>query len=452
MKQQFELAEQFIQHWQSLWGDAPNASSLDVPQARFDEAWQAYTQRLLGNYPFQHARYAGQMLKPPHPVAVLGYLTAMMINPNNHALDGGPPTSHMEKEVVQQFAAMFGLPQNTLGHLTGGGTVANLEALWVARCIHPNKKIAFSADAHYTHERMCAVLGIESVKIPCNTTGHMDLQALETALQAGDIGTVVFTLGTTGLGIVDPLADALDLQQQYGFRIHVDAAYGGFFALLKAEPDFKPARHFRAIAQADSVVIDPHKHGLQPYGCGCVLFSDPSVGQFYKHDSPYTYFSSEELHLGEISLECSRPGAAAGALWLTLRCLPLKADDGLGLILKACLKAAKDFYQLMQASEEWQVYTEPELDIVAYYPNLSHTKAVDQQSQALFDAAMNSPENPIFVSVYNMASERLVHRNPSLVADTPRCRILRSVLMKPEHERYTGALHEGLSTYLKVLS
>ena len=92
------------------------------------------------------------------------------------------------------------------------------------------------------------------------------------------------------------------------FVFHVDAAYGGYFTLagnLGAET----RAAFDAMAQADSLVIDPHKHGLQPYGCGCVLFRDPAVGRFYKHDSPYTYFTSKELgtiHLGEISLGRSR--------------------------------------------------------------------------------------------------------------------------------------------------
>ena len=65
------------------------------------------------NYPFFHPRYAGQMLKPPHPAAVIGYVTAMLINPNNHALDGGPATAAMEKEVVAQLAAMFGFEPST---------------------------------------------------------------------------------------------------------------------------------------------------------------------------------------------------------------------------------------------------------------------------------------------------------------------------------------------------
>ena len=62
------------------------------------------------------------------------------------------------------------------------------------------------------------------------------------------------------------------------------------------------------IVDVDSIVVDRHKHRLQPYGCGCVLFRNPDVGRFYKHDSPATYFSSAELQLGEISLECSFSG------------------------------------------------------------------------------------------------------------------------------------------------
>ena len=135
---------------------------------------------------------------------------------------------------------------------------------------------------------------------------------------------MVATAGTTGLGAIDPVHEVLAVARAHGVRVHVDAAYGGFFTLLAGAED--PAgldeAPWRAIAECDSVVVDPHKHGLQPYGCGAVLFRDPDVGRFYLHDSPYTYFTSDELHLGEISLECSRAGAAAAALWLTFRLLP----------------------------------------------------------------------------------------------------------------------------------
>ena len=278
--------------------------------------------RLHDNYPYAHPLYAGQMLKPPHPVARAAYAMAMSINPNNHALDGGRASSAMELEVIAEIAAMFGFPKQHLGHLTSSGTIANLEALWVAGLTHPGKAIAASAQAHYTHTRISAVLGIPFVAIPVDDTNRIDLAKLEYLLQTKNIGTVVATLGTTATGSVDPLDELLVLQQKYGFRIHVDGAYGGYFTLAA---NLEPAarRAYDAIPHADSVVVDPHKHGLQPYGCGCVLFRDPTVGRFYKHDSPFTYFTSGALHLGEISLECSRAGASAVALWTTQRLLPL---------------------------------------------------------------------------------------------------------------------------------
>src|SRR5215469_146180 len=277
--------------------------------------------RLQDNYPYGHPLYAGQMLKPPHPIARAAYALAMSVNPNNHALDGGRASSAMEIEAIAALAKMFGWPQH-LGHLTSGGTFANLQALWVAGQLAPGKKIAASDQAHYTHSRISSVFSLPFISIPSDNTGRMDLNALEAALKTGDIGTVVVTLGTTAIGSVDPLDHILSLREKYPFRIHVDAAYGGYFILAS---NLAPAARaaYDTIPQVDSIVVDPHKHGLQPYGCGAILFRDPAVGHFYKHDSPYTYFSSKDLHLGEISLECSRAGASAVSLWATQKLLPL---------------------------------------------------------------------------------------------------------------------------------
>src|SRR5277367_6054193 len=67
------------------------------------------TARRMGdNYPYFHPLYAGQMLKPPHPVARAAYALAMKVNPNNHSRDGGRASSEMEIEAVRQIAGMFG--------------------------------------------------------------------------------------------------------------------------------------------------------------------------------------------------------------------------------------------------------------------------------------------------------------------------------------------------------
>jgi glutamate/tyrosine decarboxylase-like PLP-dependent enzyme len=451
-----DAAHAFDRRFRGRWEPVAPAAAAEVDPERLAAVWAEYTERLQDNYPYFHPRYAGQMLKPPHPVAIAGYLAAMTVNPNNHALDAGPATAAMEKEVVGDLAAMFGLPAETLGHLTSSGTIANLEALWVARQLAPGRAVAHSQDAHYTHGRMCEVLGVESVAVPADAAGRMDLHALERLLASGRVGTVVLTAGTTGLGAVDPVDEALALRDRYGCRLHVDAAYGGFFALLAGDEDGakllgpETAARLAAIGACDSVVVDPHKHGLQPYGCGAVLFRDPGVGRLYQHDSPYTYFTSSELHLGEISLECSRAGAAAGALWLTLRALPLQPGHGLGPVVAGGLRAARAWAELLEASDELVLYQPPELDILIYWPRPTAPScaAVDAASAALLRTAMDDPA-PVYLSTLRLPADRLRHRDPSLAADIAEARVLRSVLMKPEHEGWVETLHAEL---LRILS
>ena len=433
-----------IDAWNQTYGDVTPHPSLVVSDEALGAAFGRLVERLSDNYPFGSPRYVGQMLKPPHPAAVLGYTTAMLINPNNHALDGGPATAAMEKEVVARLATMFGYDEH-LGHLTSSGTIANLEALWVARESHPGKAIAFSADAHYTHGRMCGVLGVEGITVRVDAAGRMDLDHLDEVLASGRVGTVVATLGTTGLGALDPLPEILARARAAGARVHVDTAYGGFFALVADDSaDGVALAPFAAIASADSVVVDPHKHGLQPYGCGAVLFRDPGVGRFYVHDSPYTYFSSDELHLGEISLECSRAGASAAALWLTLEVLPL-SDAGLGQALRADRRGALEWHRLLGSSTELAAYQAPELDIVAYFPRRPSLSSIDAASEALFHAAAaGDPTEQIHLATYTVSSEAMAARGHDAEPDLVHARIVRSTVMKPESAAQVGRIHARL--------
>ena len=365
-----------FQQWKDSFGAFSTDKSLQVDPTKFEATLSKLADRLKENYPFHHPLYAGQMLKTPHAIAWAAYSLAMSINPNNHALDGGPPSSEMEKEIIALLADFFGYAEQYLGHLTSSGTIGNLEALWVAREIHPTKKIGFSNNAHYTHARMCSVLGVETSIIPLDEQGSF----IFSEVYARQIGTLVVTLGTTGLGEVEPLHQALLWAKEHGIRIHIDAAYGGFFRCLK-DSYLIDGTHWKLMQEADSIVVDPHKHGLQPYGCGAVLFKDPSIGTFYKHDSPYTYFTSDDLHLGEISLECSRAGAAAVAFWATLQCLPLKEKMGFGPILAKCRNAALKGFNLMEASEKLTIYKKPELDILTYFPVQESTSSTSQISE-----------------------------------------------------------------------
>lgn len=423
--------------WMSRY-PVPAVESIDGDdiQKRSTEVLAKLAERLEGNYPFHSALYAGQMLKPPHEIAWSAYALAMLINPNNHALDGGPPTSEMEKELIPEIARMFGFNDVVLGHLTSSGTIANLEALWVSRQIHPTKAVGFSTQAHYTHARMCQVLGMRSLVIPTDKDGTWDLDFLES--KAHDLGTVVVTMGTTGMGRVESLHEILPLCSKLGIRVHLDAAYGGYFSLLARNGDIDcSAWEFTHLA--DSIVVDPHKHGLQPYGCGCVLFRDPKVGVYYKHDSPYTYFSSDELHLGEISLECSRAGASAAALWATLQVFDLGSGGRMEALLRDCRHAALSFARDVVAADNFILVEPPELDIVVYAPLVrSDAKVscseISRISSGIFHAGMNNDAgNALFVSLYQIDSGLLTSVLPELHQDQERVTVIRSVFMKPQH-------------------
>ena len=391
--------------------------------------------RLQDNYPYFHPLYAGQMLKPPHPVARVAYALAMWINPNNHALDGGRASSWMEKEAVAQMARMIGW-EGHLGHLCGGGTMANLEALWIAGQLHPGTTIVASEQAHYTHQRITAVLGLACEAIPCDRKGRMDAVALKRRLERGGVGAVVATIGTTATGAVYPLPHLLELRDRYGFRLHADAAYGGYFRLAdNLSPETR--RTFDRLSEVDSIVIDPHKHGLQPYGCGCVLFRDPTVGQFYKHDSPYTYFSSTELHLGEISLECSRPGAAAVGLWATQKLLPLVPGGELARGLGSGRAAALALYDKLQADERFLVAFPPELDIVVWTPRASRASEASDVARRIFAEAAR---HHLHLALAELPIDFFDRPGSRIERDRDTVTCLRSVLMKPEHREWVDRI------------
>jgi len=413
----------------------------EFDEARVAEVLQAVAVRMHDNYPYYHPMYAGQMLKPPHAVARIAYAMSLWVNPNNHALDGGMASSALEKECIVELGHMFGW-DSPLGHLTGGGTMANLEALWVAGRLHPDKRVIASQQAHYTHSRISEVLGLNFSVVDVDASGRMQIEHIEELLRAGDVGTIVATVGNTGLGAVDRLPVILELAEQHDVRVHADAAYGGYFGLAsKLNDDTRSA--FDALTRADSIVIDPHKHGLQPYGCGCVLFRDSDVGRFYKHDSPFTYFSSAELHLGEISLECSRPGASAVALWATQQLFPLERGGELGDNLDKSLQAARAFHDRLEISEHFVPLMPPELDIVVYAVAATDAKLASERARRVFKRAA---EQDLHLALVELPVALVQACAPDLDVntgtDTVTC--LRSVLMKPEHHAWLDAIMDVL--------
>ena len=138
----------------------------------------------------------------------------------------------MEKEAVAQIARMFGWDAH-LGHLCGGGTMANLEALWVARAARgPGRPWSRRRRRTTRTPGSAACWDCRSKRSPATRAGAWT-PARWARLETGGVGTVVATIGTTAIGSVDPLPEILELRERHGFRLHADAAYGGYFGLAE---------------------------------------------------------------------------------------------------------------------------------------------------------------------------------------------------------------------------
>jgi glutamate/tyrosine decarboxylase-like PLP-dependent enzyme len=168
-----------------------------------------------------------------------------------------------------------------------------------------------------------------------------------------------------------------------------------------------------------------------------VLFRDPAVGRFYKHDSPYTYFSSDDLHLGEISLECSRPGAAAAALWATMRLLPLAQGGTFARALERGLAAALDLRERLADDARFVVPdAAPELDIVVWAVAAPDAAAASARARTIF---AESARRDLHLALATLPARML----PGF-GDEGAVTCLRSVLMKPDHADWIDAIWERL--------
>jgi hypothetical protein len=197
--------------------------------------------------------------------------------------------------------------------------------------------------------------------------------------------------------------------------------------------------------------VDPHKHGLQPYGCGCILFRDPRMGRFYKHDSPYTYFTSSELHLGEITLECSRAGASAVALWATQRLLPLTPGGDFARGLERSRHAAQSLFSRIQEDQRFIPGPGPQLDIVVWAIAGPSIQDSSRLAQEVFDRAAQLDLHLALVHlpVAFFGAHCWPGTSESGAPASHKVTCLRSVLMKPEHDDWIDEIWLRLSAALQ---
>ncbi len=423
----------------SLLKGTPGSQKLEEELNKFLELQKK-------NLPYFHPRYSAQMLKDPTIPSILGYLTFITSNPNNHAWEGGPVTTEMELEVVDTLLKMCGF-KSGWGHLASGGSLANMEAVWAARDYYGNGTVFFSEVSHYSWKRICKILNIDSYEeVAVDGTFRMNLNALEDALKKSSKPLmVVANFGSTGAGSVDNIEGIIELKNRYNFHLHIDAAYGGFFrscilddnhGLLPYDPQGEVSLHsynqLKHFAEADSITIDPHKQGFMQYGAGAVIYKDEALREPLSNTAPYTYHKTDKPNIGMFSLEGSRPGAMAAGCYLTYKVLPPVAS-GLGSLLKLSLASANKFSELMDLSDKFNNFSKNDLDIcTATTIAGGDVSEINKKNLEIYQRlSIENPDAPFIISKFVVSPEILARAKPTLKnINNENFSALRTVFMK----------------------
>ena len=406
--------------------------------------------------PWFSTRYLGHMNSDTLMVANLVQMAAGLYNPNNVAYESSVATVPMELECGRDFAKLLGYdPDRAWGHITTDGTIANYEALWLARNLKSfplavkevspdlvegldewqllnfpverildlvdstkanhsfGKALKASARArgagggklgkiivpqtrHYSWDKAADVLGIgvdNLIRIPVTDRYRMDIGALREAV-AGclksrtPILAVVGVVATTEEGAVDELSEIVKLRDEFdkqglSFYFHVDAAYGGYGRAVfldendrfmdRAEvqerigamgvssseamfPSEEVWKAYRAMPEADSITIDPHKMGYIPYAAGGIALKDKRILGLVSYAAAYVFESTQNpaLNLGSVILEGSKSGAAAAGVWAAHRLLPLNIA-GYGQLIGRSVAGAAHFAKALDTVREFTV-------------------------------------------------------------------------------------------------
>jgi glutamate/tyrosine decarboxylase-like PLP-dependent enzyme len=389
----------------TFYKDKPD-DYINIDNDRFNSIFEEFLRRLEVSTRSFHPRYFAQMTKDPTIPALVGMFAGSLLNFNNHAYEGGPATTEMEMEVIEILKKLIGFKEGW-GHLTSGGSLANLEALWAARDFRKDGKVIFSKGSHYSWKRNCSILRIDDyIEIDVDKHYRIDLNQLEDVLCKNTVMLVMANLGTTGCGAVDDIESILKLKEKYDFHLHIDAAYGGFIRSLILDNEYNIVnketspelseytyKQMAAIEHADSITIDPHKHGLVPYGAGAVIYKDEELRSIILHTSPYTYHKTDKPNIGTFALEGSRPGAIAAACWLTYNLIPLYRS-GLGTIISESIKTAKTFNDRIVKMRNYRMLTSPDLDIVCFYKYNEGDSLKELNEKNLKIYSEQSIENP----------------------------------------------------------
>ncbi len=392
-------------------------------------------------------RYMGHMFSETSLPGLLGHIAALLHNPNNISKESSTVGLKIEDEAIQALSKIFHW-KNGVGHLTSGGTLANIEALLrmrskLSKSNWANAKLLTSSAAHYSWKKGLKILGFPDsalIEIPLDRNGRLSTPHFKKILENinDPILGLVTMFGSTERGSIDDIemVNAIIAKRTTKIWHHVDAAYGGFYACVKKKPDSYLALQTQALRKVDSLTLDPHKLGYVPFACGTFLCRDSKKYFYSDIEAPYIQFKSAQ-EVGFQSIEGSRPATGAAATWLTAQSLGFHSN-GLGRILEMHLDAKIRFQRLLQKKVKGLIFTKGlDLNILCWTVIPASRKLskantwVDEifKSLPLLDRKYYVSKTSLPLKKHLWLKQQLIKEN--FIFDSETCHLVRMTLMNP---------------------
>jgi len=320
-----------------------------------------------------HPRFWGYITASAAPIGILGDFLASAVNQNTGAWFLSPMASEIEGQTIRWIAELLGFPTTSGGLLVSGGNMANIacflaarqaKAGWDARSkgLHGREtkilRVYCSKETHTWVQKAADMIGIgaDNIRwIPTDKDLKMDVNILREQIQA-DKGAgdqpflVIGTGGSVSTGAIDDLPKIAQICREEDLWFHVDGAYGGFAAMLPDAP-----AELRALREADSVAVDPHKWLYAPLEAGCAIVRDPEkLREAFAYHPPYYHFGVEAINYLDYGPQNSR-GFRALKVWLALQQVGRK---GYEQMLTDDIQLAKELYDLVDQQPELEALTQ----------------------------------------------------------------------------------------------
>jgi len=341
------------------------------PRALLDHAIELLRAHNLYN---GHPRFYGFITSSAAPIGALAELIAATVNQNVGGYLLSPMATEIEAQTMRWIAELLGMPEGSGGVLVSGGNMANMVAVWTARAQAlgtgirergirelPPLRLYASGETHTWVQKAADLSGIgtDAIRwIAPDDRQRMDTGALRDALErdraAGDRPlAIIGTAGSVSTGAIDPLGELAAIAREHGVWFHVDGAYGAPAAILPDAPD-----DLKALREADSVAVDPHKWLYAPLEAGCVIVRHPEMlRDAFSYHPPYYPDAVEEpdppIYYHEWSPQNSR-GFRALKVWLALQQV---GRSGYERMIAEDVALAKRMFEMAAAHDELEAAT-----------------------------------------------------------------------------------------------